>query len=42
MISNHERDSKLDLDRLAHSKIDGPTVTLAYMADDKSYVSSGN
>lgn len=37
VISSNERDSKLDLDRLAHSKIDGPTVTLAYMADDKSY-----
>lgn len=37
VASNNERDLKLDLDRLAHSRIDGPSVTLAYMADDKSY-----
>ncbi|KAJ3564831.1 hypothetical protein NP233_g8034 [Leucocoprinus birnbaumii] len=37
VASNNERDLKLDLDRLAHSRVDGPAVTLAYMADDKSY-----
>ncbi|KXN83742.1 hypothetical protein AN958_00885 [Leucoagaricus sp. SymC.cos] len=37
VASNNEHDFKLDLDRLAHSSIDGPAVTLAYMADDKSY-----
>jgi len=40
VTSNNECDTQLNLDRLAHSKIDGPAVTLAYMADDKSYVSS--
>lgn len=37
-MSNSERDFKLDSSRLAHSSIDGPAVTLAYMADDKAYV----
>jgi hypothetical protein len=29
----------IDLDRLAHAKIQGPGVTLAYMADNKAHVS---
>jgi len=40
VTSDNECDTQLNLDRLAYSKIDGPAVTLAYMADDKSYVSS--
>lgn len=38
VVSNNERDLKLDSERLAHSSINGPPVTLAYMADDKTYV----
>lgn len=41
VVSNNERDFKLDSSRLAHCSIDGPAVTLAYMADDKTYVGSG-
>ncbi|KAJ6539496.1 Sac2 family-domain-containing protein [Mycena capillaripes] len=32
-----ERDMAVDPERLAYSKIEGPGVTLAYMADDKAY-----
>jgi hypothetical protein len=39
LANNSERDLKLDFSRLAHSSIDGPAVTLAYLADDKSHVS---
>jgi hypothetical protein len=41
-VSHNERDFKLDAPRLAHSNIDGPAVTLAYMADDKTYVGGGD
>ncbi|XP_006459988.1 hypothetical protein AGABI2DRAFT_202530 [Agaricus bisporus var. bisporus H97] len=40
VVSNNERDFKLDSSRLAHCSIDGPAVTLAYMADDKTYKES--
>lgn len=30
----------LNQDRLAYAKIDGPSIILAYMADDKTHVSS--
>lgn len=40
IISNdRDKETTLDLERLANAKIDGPSVTLAYMADDKSHVS---
>jgi hypothetical protein len=32
------KDSNVELERLAYSKIEGPAVTLAFMADDKNYV----
>ncbi|KAF8195726.1 Sac2 family-domain-containing protein [Mycena galopus ATCC 62051] len=32
-----ERDLAVDAERLAYSKIEGPGVTLAYMADDKAH-----
>jgi hypothetical protein len=35
---NDHGDTKVDLDRLVHAHIDGPGVTLAFMADDKSHV----
>lgn len=38
VVSNNERDFELDSYRLNHSSIDGPAITLAYMADDKAYV----
>ena len=28
-----------DIDRLAYAHIEGPSVTLAYLAEDKAYVS---
>jgi hypothetical protein len=37
VASQSEADLALDHERLAYSKIDGPGVTLAYMADDKSH-----
>ncbi|KAL0949390.1 hypothetical protein HGRIS_009454 [Hohenbuehelia grisea] len=39
IVSNLERDKPLDVDlaRLAYAKLDGPSVTLAYMADDKNH-----
>lgn len=30
--------SVVDLERLAHARLDGPSVTLAYMGDDKTHV----
>ena len=35
----NEKDMNIvDLERLAHAKMDGPGVTLAFMADDKYHV----
>ena len=30
--------STVDIERLAHARIDGPGVTLAYLAESKTYV----
>ncbi|KAG6854864.1 hypothetical protein C0991_012054 [Blastosporella zonata] len=40
IASEREKDLHFDLERLAFSKIAGPGVTLAYMADDKNHVSA--
>ena len=37
IVSIHA-DANIPLERIQHAKIDGPGVTLAYMADDKSHV----
>lgn len=37
--SEKDKDANIDLERLAHAKIKGPGVTLAYMSDDKTHVS---
>ncbi|KAG6911232.1 hypothetical protein DXG01_003099 [Tephrocybe rancida] len=37
VASEREKDLHVDLERLAFSKIAGPGVTLAYMADDKNH-----
>jgi len=37
VTSGREGDFQIDVDRLAHAKIEGPGVTLAYMADDKTH-----
>ncbi|KAF7301810.1 Vacuolar sorting protein [Mycena indigotica] len=37
--SERERDVVVDSNRLEHAKIEGPSVTLAYMADDKTHKS---
>jgi hypothetical protein len=37
-INEKDRDIDVALERLAHAKIDGPGVTLAFMADDKNHV----
>ncbi|KAJ7283936.1 vacuolar sorting protein [Mycena rebaudengoi] len=38
IVSNErERDLNVDSDRLSYARIEGPAVTLAYMADDKAY-----
>ncbi|PPQ77350.1 hypothetical protein CVT25_010932, partial [Psilocybe cyanescens] len=39
-LVNMHSEPNIDLTRLQHAKIDGPGVTLAYMADDKSYKES--
>ncbi len=39
ITSSEQKTTSIDLERLAYGKIDGPSVTLAYMADDKTYVS---
>ena len=39
-VSGSATEPSLDLDRLSYAKIDGPNVTLAYMADTKTHVSS--
>jgi hypothetical protein len=39
VASEREKDLHIDLERLAYAKIEGPGVTLAYMADDKGHVS---
>jgi hypothetical protein len=36
----NDKDLVFDLNRLAHGKIDGPAVTLAFQADDKAHVCS--
>ncbi|KAF8165468.1 vacuolar sorting protein [Crassisporium funariophilum] len=36
-IVNIKSDANIHLERLQHAKIDGPGVTLAYMADDKTH-----
>lgn len=36
-IVNTQKGSALDFERLVHAKIDGPGVTLAFMADDKAH-----
>lgn len=38
MSSDREKDLVLDLERLAYAKIEGPGVTLAFMADNKTHV----
>ena len=35
-----EKKINVDIERLEHARIEGPGVTLAYMADDKTYVSA--
>lgn len=37
-LVNHEATPPFDLSRLEHARIDGPSVSMAYMGDDKSYV----
>ncbi|KAF9464409.1 vacuolar sorting protein [Collybia nuda] len=37
VVSEREKDLQVDPERLEHSKIEGPGVTLAYMADDKGH-----
>ncbi|KAK0498618.1 vacuolar sorting protein [Armillaria luteobubalina] len=37
IMSSEQKTTSIDLERLAFGKIDGPSVTLAYMADDKTY-----
>ncbi|KAJ6628776.1 hypothetical protein B0H10DRAFT_1777258 [Mycena sp. CBHHK59/15] len=37
-IVSSERDTTFDPERLSYAKIEGPGVTLAYMADDKTHV----
>ena len=37
-IVSIQSDANIPLERIQHAKIDGPGVTLAYMADDKSHV----
>ncbi|KAJ7639000.1 vacuolar sorting protein [Roridomyces roridus] len=37
VASERERDMVVDVDRLAYGRIEGPSVTLAYMADDKTH-----
>lgn len=39
-LVNIQSDAGINLERLQHSKIDGPGVTLAYMADNKTHVRS--
>ena len=39
MANEREEDLNINVERLAHAKIEGPGVTLAYMADDKTHVS---
>lgn len=34
-----KEDANVDFDRLGHSRINGPSVVLAHIAEDKSYVS---
>ncbi|KAI6134979.1 Vps52-domain-containing protein [Pisolithus croceorrhizus] len=36
-LSVHQGGSRLDHERLSYAKIDGPSVILAYMADDKTH-----
>jgi len=37
-MANIPSDGNIDLQRLQYAKIEGPAVTLAFMADDKNYV----
>jgi len=37
-IVSIQSDANIPLERIQHAKIDGPGVTLAYMADDRSHV----
>ncbi|KAF8076542.1 hypothetical protein FPV67DRAFT_421563 [Lyophyllum atratum] len=37
VTSERENDLQIDLERLGYAKIEGPGVTLAYMADDKAH-----
>jgi len=39
-LVNIQSDASINLERLQHSKIDGPGATLAYMADNKTHVRS--
>jgi len=36
--ANGDTEPNVDIGRLAYAKIEGPSVTLAYMADDKTHV----
>lgn len=37
-LDSPEKQTKTYLERLSHARIEGPGVTLAYMADDKTFV----
>jgi len=37
-LDSPEKPTETYLERLSHARIDGPGVTLAYMADDKTHV----
>ena len=39
MSSSSDDKAEVNFERLSHARIDGPGVTLAYMADDKAHVS---
>ena len=37
-LDGPEKQTKTYLERLSHARIEGPGATLAYLADDKTYV----
>jgi len=37
-LDGPEKQTETYLERLDHARIDGPGITLAYMADDKTHV----
>jgi hypothetical protein len=37
-MSSSGLEATLDVERLEHARLDGPPVTLAYLAEEKSYV----